>query len=126
MGTFAGVLLALASSPVDCQSSGGPSSKPAELQCFFGPLAETLGGGPWLVYACDDGKSLVVITDQHNPASPFYFLMSPGSDAHRITGEGTGNKAASDAAGSELSNMSDTQIAGLWARAKAVGRSAPR
>jgi hypothetical protein len=126
IGASAGIVIALVSSPLYCQSSGSPTRKPEKMQCLLGPLAGTFGGGPWLVYACDDGRSVVVVTEQHNPASPFYFLVSPGGGAHRVAGEGSGNKAASDAAGDELSKMSDAKIADLWSRARAAGRAAQR
>jgi hypothetical protein len=96
------------------------------MQCVYGPVVRTFAGAPWLVYACDDGKSVVVITDEHNPASPFYFLISPQGGALSINGEGTGSKVASDAAGDELGRISVTQIAQLWVQAKKVGRSKPR
>jgi hypothetical protein len=121
----AAVWMFLASPPALSEPAAGPPSKPPAMQCFFGPVARTIGGAPWLLYACDDGKSLVVVTDQHNPASPFYFVISPHGATFNLNGEGTGSKVASDAAGDELSKMSVAQVAELWAQAKKVGRSRP-
>jgi hypothetical protein len=122
----AAILMSLACSTALCEPPAGSHSKPPAMQCFFGPVPRTFGGAPWLVYACDDGKSLVVVTDQHNAASPFYFVISPHGDAFSVNGEGNGSKVVSDAAGDELTKMSVAQVAELWAQAKTVGRSTPR
>jgi hypothetical protein len=95
------------------------------MQCSYGPVAKTLAGAPWLVFACDDGKSLVVVTDQHNPPSPFYFLVSLHGDVVNINGEGNGSKVTSDAASDQLGKMSAAEVAELWSLANSVGRSKP-
>jgi hypothetical protein len=103
----------------DLAWSQAASPKP-NLKCFKGPLKRTYGGGHWLVYACDDGKSLVVVSDKGNAAFPFYFMLSPFSGSYHVDGEGTGNKSASDAAGDELSHLSAAQIEALIGAADTV------
>lgn len=122
---IATILMCLAS-PALCQPPASSPSKSAAMQCFFGPVSKKFAGAPWLVYACDDGKSLVVVTSQHNPASPFYFLISPNGGALNIHGEGNGSKTTSDAAGDDIRKMSVGQVAELWVQAKAIGLSPPR
>jgi hypothetical protein len=111
-------LVSVGSAPNPARSQA-TSPKP-NLKCFKGPLKRTYGGGPWLVYACDDGKSLVVVSDKGNAASPFYFMLSPLSGSYHVDGEGTGSKSASDAAGDELSHLSAAQIEALIGAANTV------
>jgi hypothetical protein len=74
----------------------------------------------WLVYGCDDGKSLVVVSDKGNAAFPFYFMISPLNGGYHVDGEGAGSKSASDAAGDELSHLSSEQIEALVGAASTV------
>src|SRR6516162_3460578 len=86
------------------QVNAQPSSPPP-LRCESGPANRTFGGTNWLVYSCDDRASMVVVAAQGNPASPFYFFLTPDGGTYRIRGEGTGDKKASDAAFDALSKM---------------------
>ena len=88
------------------------------LQCEIGPVTKIYGGAKWLAYSCNDDRSVVVVSAPDNPAAPFYFLFSPGSDGYRLHGEGTGNKSATDAAYKELSILSERDIANLIAETK--------
>ena len=87
------------------------------LNCDIGPAHKAFGGSPWLVYGCNDGHSVVVVTAQGSPAMPFYFTFSYGSGAYRLVGEGTGSKAATDAAYQELSRLKTAQIQQLYSEA---------
>ena len=109
---------ALMSSAAICEPVPESQGKAPSLQCMIGPARKTFGGTAWLVYACDDGKSLVIVSDQGNPASPFYFVVSPQGGAYHVTGEGNGSKDASDTAGDELSSLSPGQIAEMLVEAK--------
>lgn len=55
-----------------------PSSA-ENLSCTIGPLNKTYGKTQWLVYGCNDGRSLVVTTAPENPAAPFVFYFYWGS-----------------------------------------------
>ncbi|PZO46039.1 MAG: hypothetical protein DCF16_19430 [Alphaproteobacteria bacterium] len=59
------------------------------MRCDVGPVHRAFGGTPWLVYSCEDGKSLAVITEAGNIAAPFYFILAWREDGYRIAGEGT-------------------------------------
>jgi hypothetical protein len=85
----------------------------APLQCDIGPITKVFGSVPWLLYSCDDGKSLVVVSAPGSPAAPFYFMFSPEIHGYHLRGEGTGSKALTDAALKELQMLSDKDIAGL-------------
>jgi hypothetical protein len=84
-------------------TSAGAAPK---LRCETGPIIRMFGGTEWLVYSCDDRRSMVVVSAQKNPAAPFYFLLTPVAGGYHVDGEGNGSKQASDAAGDELSRMS--------------------
>jgi hypothetical protein len=48
---------------------------------------------------------------------PFYFMFSANGSGHRLIGEGTGSKAATDKAYKELKAFSEAQIQQLFAEA---------
>jgi hypothetical protein len=85
----------------------------APLQCDFGPITKVFGSVPWLLYSCDDGKSLVLMSAPGSAAAPFYFMFYPEGRGYHLRGEGTGSKALTDAALKELQDLSDKDIAGL-------------
>jgi hypothetical protein len=90
------------------------------IKCKVGPIDHSFGGTEWQVYACDDGKSLLAVTKEGNPASPFYFILAATDKGHELYGEGTGDKAASDAAYADLQKLNEAAIAGLYAQATAA------
>jgi len=92
------------------------------LNCNIGPANRTFGGSDWFVYGCDDRHSVVVITAPGSPASPFYFMFAHKDGAYRLIGEGTGNKAATQAAYQELSILKPEDIAGLFAEASRTAK----
>jgi hypothetical protein len=95
--------------------------RPPALTCDAGPAKKSYGGNPWLVYACDDGRSAVVVSDQGNPALPFYFIFYVMPDgAIRLYGEGTGAKSATQPAFDELSKLDQAAVAALVGEARAA------
>jgi len=97
--------------------AGGPA-----LKCDIGPASKTFGGSSWLVYACDDKHSVVVITAPGSTAAPFYFMFAYSAGAYKLRGEGTGNKTATDAAYKELSQLRSDQIAALFSDASKASK----
>ena len=99
--------------------------RPPALNCEVGPAKKSYGGNPWLVYACDDALSAVVVSDQGNPAMLFYFILYVKPDGGmRLYGEGTGAKSATQPAFDELSKLDQAGVAALVAEARAV-KAAP-
>jgi hypothetical protein len=86
---------------------------PQALKCDVGPITKTFAETQWLVYSCDDNRSVVIVTATGNPAMPFYFLFSPGEGGYRLSGEGTGRKDVTAAAFEELKAYSEPDIAAL-------------
>jgi hypothetical protein len=98
--------------------AAGADQKP--LNCVIGPLKRTYGNTPWLVYSCDDNKTVVIVTDTGSPAMPFYFTFYMKDGRYHLGGEGTGNKALTDTAFSELSRFTNADIEKLIRETKAV------
>ena len=51
------------------------AQEPARLNCAIGPAYRNFGGVKWLVYACDDGGSVVLVAPEGSAAAPFHFLL---------------------------------------------------
>lgn len=94
------------------------AGSPSGLNCKAGPVKKTFGKTQWLVYGCDDKHTLIVVAAPGNRAFPFYFVLSPAKGGYHLTGEGTGDKAETDAAYRDLSTLSDRDIAALLAGTK--------
>ena len=96
------------------------TSNDAPMRCDQGPLSRAFGGTNWVVYGCEDQRSVVVVSIQGNPAGPFVFIFAVKDDGYSLSGEGTGDKIASAAAFAELSKLSGDAIARLHAEATAA------
>ena len=81
-------------------------------------MTKTYGGTKWLVYSCDDNRTVVIVAAPGSPAMPFYFMFYPTKDGYHLYGEGTGNKDATDAAEHDLSALSEPDITALIAETK--------
>ena len=90
------------------------------IKCKAGPIDQSFGGTEWLVYACDDGRSVLTRAKDGNPAAPFYFILAATEKGHELYGEGTGDQAASDAAYADLQKLDEAAIAEIYAKAVAA------
>jgi hypothetical protein len=88
-----------------------------KVSCTAGPLPTTFGALPWLAFACDDGRSVALVSSQDNRAAPFSFVLRPSDHGVRVQGEGTGDRSATAAAFAELMAMDDAALLRLYARA---------
>jgi len=93
-------------------------AKPRQLKCDIGPVNKVYGKTQWLVYSCDDSRTVVIVTAPGNPAKPFYFMFSPRESGYQLTGEGTGQKEATDTAFAELKSLSTRDITDLIEQTK--------
>ena len=101
-GTLAGVAACLATQASADSVRRWPEN-PTPLKCDLGPDKRSIGGHAWIVYACDDGASIVIVSAEGNPASPFVFsFIKDLLGEQRLKGEGNGDKIASKAAYDEL------------------------
>ena len=112
------LLITLALAGIPC---GGALASPnsGALSCTLGPATKTFGGSNWLVYGCNDGHSVVIVTAPGNPASPFVFIFTSGSKGMELHGEGTGNKKLTDAAFKQLKALTPADVATLFQQARA-------
>ena len=109
---------------VSCASTFQEADRPPALNCEIGPLHKTYGQTAWLVYACDDSRSVIAVSDTGNPAMPFYFILYVKPDGSmKLYGEGTGKKSATQAAFDELQTLSLADISALVDQAKSVGKA---
>jgi hypothetical protein len=95
----------------------GPICAAAEdddtFRCNIGPVTKTYGQTQWLVYGCNDDKTLVIVAAPGNPGAPYYFTLLPTDSGHSLFGEGTGKKEAAAAASEQLKALSEDEIAGV-------------
>jgi hypothetical protein len=83
------------------------------FRCDIGPVTKTYGQGQWLVYSCNDDKTVLIVSAPGNPATPYYFTFLPTDAGHRLFGEGTGNKEATATAFEQLKSLSEDDIANV-------------
>src|SRR5437868_1491535 len=88
----------------------------ASSRCQTGPVEKTFGDNRWLVYSCDDNRSVAVVTAPGNPAAPFKYSLTAKTNGHQLDGEGTGNEAAARAAYNDLKQLSKQEIESLVAQ----------
>jgi hypothetical protein len=96
------------------------SQEPSKLKCEIGPVVKIYGGSRWLVYSCDDNRSLVIVSASDNPAAPFYFTLRAGPKGHRLQGEGAGSREVTSAASKDLSALNEREIDALILETKHV------
>jgi hypothetical protein len=96
-------------------SKGGLTPR-APVRCDIGPITKTYGDGPWLVYACDDSHSVMLISA--NPAQSFQFNFHWQGGEYRFSGSGTAQKPEIAAALEEIRVLSQSDIETLYSEAK--------
>ena len=89
------------------------------FRCNIGPVTKTYGQGQWLVYSCNDDKTLLIVSAPGNPATPYYFTLLPTDAGHRLFGDGAGKKEATAAASEQLKSLSEEDIANVIKETKA-------
>jgi hypothetical protein len=85
----------------------------APESCATGPIVKTYGGSKWLVASCSDGKSLVFVAQEGSAAAPFEFDLTYTGDGYDLTGKGSGDRKATDAAYAELQKLTGTSVRAL-------------
>ena len=88
-----------------------------KVSCTAGPFSTVYGGQPWLAYACDDGRSVALLSAPGNVAAPFSFVLRPAGHGVRVQGDGGGDRVATAPAFAELMALDDAALAALYSRA---------
>ena len=97
----------------------------APANCATGPIEKTYGGSTWLVASCSDGKSLVFVAKEGSKAAPFEFDLTYTGDGYDMTGNGTGDRKATDAAYAELQKLTGTAVRALVAETQKAPKIHP-
>lgn len=105
-----------------CPNARAQEPAQAPLDCSAGALTKSFGAVPWLVYACSDNTSVVVMSAPGSPAAPFYFMLFQKEGKYVVVGEGTGQKAVTDRAHAELVRLTKPEIQALLASAKQAAK----
>lgn len=90
-----------------------PQREAHPRSCDVGPIAKTYGDSQWIVFSCDDNKTVVIIAVPGSEAMPFVFSFYTKDGKYQLTGEGTGSKISSSAAFEVLRKMTPDDIAAL-------------
>ena len=85
------------------------------LICDVGPIEKTYGMTKWLVYSCNDGRSVVIASAPDSPANPFVFRFLARGNTYLLQSAGTGDRKFTTAAFGELKQMTGQDIAALIA-----------
>jgi len=102
-----------------------PVSKRPSLNCDIGPVNKTYGGTQWLVYSCDDNRTLVIVSAPGSPAMFYVFTFYAREKGYQLSGEGNGSKEATAAAFDELKVLSERDIKALIGQTKNVPKKKP-
>lgn len=98
---------------------GDETAPASKLVCNIGPIEKVFGKTNWLVYSCNDERSIVIATAPGSPASPFVFRFLARENSYVLQSLGTGNREFTTAAFNELKVMSGQDIETLVKLTKA-------
>ena len=101
--------------PVAADAASDPDA--TKIACTAGPVETWFGALPWLAYACDDGRSVALVSSPGNPAAPFSFVVRPSDHGVRVQGDGAGDRGATAPAFAELMALDADALLRLYARA---------
>jgi len=98
-------------------------SSQAPLDCSAGPTSRAYGGVSWLVYACSDGETVILVSAPGSPAAPFYFTLFRKEGRYVVGGEGTGPRSITDRTYAELSRLTETDVKAMLVAARSAATS---
>lgn len=107
---------------VSVPARGDEAVPGAPLKCEVGPIEKTYGKTQWLVYGCDDARSVVIVAAPLSPARPFVFRFLAQKNGYLLQSKGTGDKDYTTAAFGELKGMSMDDIEALVKLTKTSAR----
>lgn len=96
------------------------SEEQKSVNCETGPLTKEYGKTSWLVYSCDDNKSMLIISAIDNPAMPYYFTLQESKKGYLVIGAGSGDKKTTAAAFADLEKLSQSEILKLIKKTKTI------
>ena len=99
------------------------TSSSTPLDCSSGPASRTYGGVAWLVYACSDGDTVILVSAPGSPAAPFYFTLFRRDGRYVVGGEGTGPRSITDRTYAELTRLTETDVKAMLVAARGAAPS---
>lgn len=108
-----GALGGLAAANVNVATLDDVPPRAPDVNCSTGRVNRTFGASEWLVYSCDNDRTLVFLSTPGSPADPYYFTVFPQGGEYHLFGEGTGDRQATDAAFKETEHFSLADIRSL-------------
>ncbi len=100
--------------------AGSACATESKMKCNIGPVPKQFGKSAWLVYGCEDSKSVRIVSAPSNKAVRFHFSFIADEDGYSLHGEGQGDKRVTDAAYQELNAMNESAVAALVSEANAA------
>ena len=113
-------------SALSCSGALAQEAAAARLDCAIGPVHKTFGAAPWLVFACSDAKSLVIVSAPGNAGNPFFFKIYVKDGRRHVVAEGAGSKKVTAAAYNELAKLAEADVAALISAANAIPKAAAK
>ena len=95
----------------------------APMDCTAGPIIKSFGGSQWLVSSCADDRTVVLRAVKDNPAFPCLIMIAPSPEGYNIDGRGRGDRQATEAAMTELAELSVTDVHALIAETRQLQKT---
>lgn len=112
----AGIVLAVPQTAVRAADDNASDEK--RMVCETGPLVRAFGGHDWVVYACNDDASMIIMAPPETEAGRSFLFLGAGADGYDIAAEADGDRAITQAARDEIASMSTRELAGLLAEVR--------
>ena len=110
--------LVLGLAPLSAVAAG--SAEQAALVCEIGPVQREFGASVWNIYACSDGKSIVVVPLAVMDGKFGYFFVTPNGQEVIVTGEGWGQDASFQPVFRQLKQITAVELTAMVQSAQAA------
>ena len=103
------LVLALLLAPLSAMAT----EQEASLTCEIRPVQREFARANWNIYACTDGKSVVVVPLSAINGEFGYFFVTPNGQEVVVTGEGWGQDSSLQPAFQQLKRLKPLELAAL-------------
>lgn len=101
--------------PIPAAVAGGSS-----LACDVGPVERQIDASTWNIYACADGKSVVVVPVVATNGQFGYFFVTPKDHGVTVVGEGWGKDSSFQPVFKQLQQFTASELAAIVLAAHSV------
>src|SRR5690348_10722657 len=88
------------------------------LACETGPVQRQFGASSWNIYACSDGKSVVVVPVKVVNGEAGYFFVTPNGQSVTVAGEGWGKNSTFQPVYQQLQRITTAELEAIIESAK--------